>query len=644
MIEGTIEEDCVGNNINMNLFSLFGSVKPQNLFRRGKMEMTDSGIESLGEVKWGSHFCHFYDDNLDLSDALVPFFKAGLQNNEQCLWITAEPLLAHEAEQMLRKSVPNLKTYLDRGQLEIYNFEDWYLRQGSQNADAVLSSWIKREQLCLEQGRKGLRLTGNTFWLERENWRAFSEYEAKVNENFVKHRIVGLCSYCLSKTTSQDVFDVVRNHDFALLRDGGTWELLESVRNDLSKNHLNQLSVDLKENLRKAKQVAESASRLKTDFLAHMSHEIRTPLGAIVGFADLLRDEKTTELDRETYLSAIERNGRSLSKLVDDILDLSKIEADSLIIEKVSFEPLPLIDELATLFVPLAKPKNIDFKVFVDANLPKTCHSDPLRVKQVLVNLINNALKFTDAGEVRIIFECFEGIDKSTMIRVLVADSGLGIPKDQQENLFLPFSQGDGSITKRFGGTGLGLYVSKRLAHLLGGNVYLKSSEEGEGSVFVATFQADLIERKDLPEQALSPALDGETPKEKIANSVGKLSGFRVLLVEDNFDNQILVSSFLRSTGVNLSIASNGKEGVEKCQSQDFDTILMDLQMPVMDGYKALMIIRERGYRGPVLALTAYAMKDEKERALQSGFDEHMSKPLNRETLISTLERFLKKH
>lgn len=583
------------------------------------MEFAHSGVEALGDIRWGTHFCHFYHDQTDLIDTLVPFFKAGLENHERCLWITSEPFLAHDARSKMREAVPFFDRFEERGQIEIYNYSDWYLRTGQANADATLQSWIEREDQALARGYKGLRLTGNTYWLERKDWKAFTEYEAKVNQTFSKHRIIGLCSYCMSRSLSSDVFDVVRNHDFALLRQDGNWELLETASTKKAKDHLEKLNLDLRENLKLAKQAAESASELKTAFLANVSHEIRTPLNSILGFSQLINDEKISAELRVEFTGRIQRNGEALTRLIDDILDLSRIEADKLNLEMAEFSLRDLLNDIVGLHTPDAG--SVSIHTECAANVPDAIVSDPARVRQILINLVRNAVKFTPAGEIRI----KTTYDSSArMLQVTVVDSGIGISPAQQQELFQPFFQGDSSLTRKYGGTGLGLYLSRRLAQALGGDIHLQSSAPGQGSTFVAFISCQ--------------TLDHQPRTLRLNKSVGnRLRGLRLLLVDDTIDNQVLIQQYLKSSGADLVCASDGQEGVRRALESNFDLVLMDIQMPQMNGYAALKSLREQHYGKPIIALTAHAMLEERNRALAAGFDAHIAKPIERKEFLEKL-------
>lgn len=381
----------------------------------------------------------------------------------------------------------------------------------------------------------------------------------------------------------------------------------------------------LTEKLAEARVLAERASTTKSQFLANMSHEIRTPLGAIMGFSQLIKEQGGNDVKSEEFISVIERNSSQLLRIIDDILDLSKVEAGMMQIENIEFNLSETLSDFATQMKLKAEARGICFQMKTLTELPQMIVSDVTRLRQILMNVVGNAIKFTDQGHVELQISC-----RQQTLTFVVVDTGRGISQEQVKNLFQPFTQADASITRKYGGTGLGLTLTRSLAEAMGGTFQLKNSEPGVGS----TFEIQLpFKNVLLRTQETKPA-----PK---AIETGKaLEGLKVLLVEDSLDNQALLSIYLERAGALLSIASDGREGIERATSQDFDVVLMDVQMPVMDGITAVKKLREDHYKKPIVALTAHAMKEERERCLASGFTEFLTKPIAREELIRLLTQF----
>lgn len=384
-----------------------------------------------------------------------------------------------------------------------------------------------------------------------------------------------------------------------------------------------------------AQHAAEMANKAKTAFLANMSHEIRTPLGVIRGFADLLESGTYSHNDHQEWVTTIRRNAYHLTAVIDELLDLSKIEAEKLEVEKIKFSLRDLIDDITSLLNFKAREKGIDLKIHTHGNFPERIWSDPTRLKQILVNTIGNAIKFTVSGRVEVRMEILEQ-KESSFLKVLIRDTGIGLSTEEQFRLFQPFMQADSSTTRKFGGTGLGLFISKRLAQALGGDLSLAQSDINRGSTFILTIDCGVLTSSDY-----QVVVD---PKKNIRKSFKEplLKGLKILVVEDAIDNQRLITRFLTLAGAEVICASNGKDGVEKAKEWEQDVILMDIQMPELDGYGATKKLREDGYGRPIIALTAHAMKEERELCLKSGFDDHLSKPINRESLIETLRKFQK--
>jgi len=394
--------------------------------------------------------------------------------------------------------------------------------------------------------------------------------------------------------------------------------------------------------MRKAKEEAEVANRAKSEFLANMSHEIRTPLTAILGFTDVLL-ESLQDSEHLEIARTVRKNGDYLVDLVDDVLDLSKIEARKCVVERIECSPRQIVEDVASMVRPRATAKDLPLEVRFEGPIPATIQSDPTRLRQILINIIDNAIKFTETGSVEIVTQLVDPVGEQPQLRFDVIDTGIGIADDCTEKVFRPFAQADSSTTRRFGGTGLGLTISKRLTELLGGEVSI-SSTLGQGSTFsfaVSTGCLDdvpMISNADEASGLPSPP-EGAKPRENL------LGGYRVLLVEDGPDNQRLISLMLKKAGAEVTLANNGQVALElgltaHREGNPFDVILMDMQMPVLDGYEATGQLRSQGYMAPIIALTAHVMSTDRQKCLDAGCDAHAGKPIDREKLISLVSRY----
>ncbi|TVQ51876.1 MAG: PAS domain S-box protein, partial [Phycisphaerales bacterium] len=391
-----------------------------------------------------------------------------------------------------------------------------------------------------------------------------------------------------------------------------------------------------------AKEAAEAANRAKSEFLANMSHEIRTPMASILGFSEMLLEEQTSDDDRIEYVSTIRRNADHLLAVINDILDISKIESGQMTVERVVCSPADLVSEVMSLLNVRAKEKSLELEVEYASPVPSTIHSDPTRLRQILLNLIGNAIKFTDEGAVRIVLSSETSEDDQLVLQFDIIDTGIGLSGEQILKLFRPFTQADTSTRRRFGGTGLGLAISKRLAEILGGTIEVDSTV-GHGSRFSVRINCD----KDEVGPMVDPSEINETRSEKgsslsPAPSVQVTPGLRVLLAEDGQDNQRLIGQFLKMLGAIPTIAENGHRAYELAMSAQesgtpYDLIFMDMQMPVLDGYSATRRLRQAGYAGKILALTAHAMHGDREKCLRAGCDDYLTKPITRERLAKAM-------
>ncbi|TVR99561.1 MAG: PAS domain-containing sensor histidine kinase [Phycisphaerales bacterium] len=396
--------------------------------------------------------------------------------------------------------------------------------------------------------------------------------------------------------------------------------------------------------LEQARDAAETANRAKSEFLANMSHEIRTPMTAIIGYAEILESGEIDEERKAEFIRVIRRNGEHLLHIINDVLDLSRVEAGRMTIEEDAAPLADLLHDSVFLMRARAEQKGVALGLIYNSPIPETILTDATRFRQILMNMVGNAIKFTEKGSVAVEVE-LDVKDGVEILAIDVIDTGIGISPQDTDRLFLPFEQADTSSTRMFGGSGLGLAISRRFAELLGGDVRLVESTPGAGSRF----------RFDLPVQtagglrlvahdSLWTSPSRERPAED--NTLHNLAG-RVLLAEDGPDNQRLIAHHLRSFGLKVCLASNGQEAIEltlaAADKAPYNLVLMDMQMPVVDGYQATRSLRELGVETPIVALTAHAMRGDRGRCLDEGCNDYATKPISRTDLHALCARYLPK-
>jgi PAS domain S-box-containing protein len=421
------------------------------------------------------------------------------------------------------------------------------------------------------------------------------------------------------RISDKNAQSVPTSSSFSILSDKDHQSGILIIAKDISR--LKQVE----EEMRKAKEHAEAANNAKSRFLANMSHEIRTPLNGILGIAEILKDEITDKTHVE-YLDIIRASGQNLARLINDILDLSKIESGKLNLEKVPFHFVKTIQANIQSYKYLAEQKGLAFHCSIDSNIPEVVIGDSTRINQIIVNLVGNAIKFTEAGSVGVSFHMERNDDSGITIRGEIKDTGIGIPKEKEKVIFESFAQADDSVTRKFGGTGLGLTIVENLVSQMEGTIKVISPvpESAKGTLFSFTFTV-----KEATMKSGAIANEQKNPKKNFSRPV------EVLVVDDNQINQLVAKKILENFGATVILAMNGSEAIEKIKSKSFDIVFMDIQMPGKDGYETTREIRGLNFKNPIVALSANAFNEHVQRSIEAGMDDHMQKPFTPEQICN---------
>jgi PAS domain S-box-containing protein len=482
-------------------------------------------------------------------------------------------------------------------------------------------SWNKFTEHLLGMSRKDLYLRPVSTLYPEEEWKKIRS--ERIRDIGSKHHMTAKVIHKKGKIIDIDLsINVLRDAQDKIVGSVG-------IMHDITEQKRFQ------EMLISAKLAAEEANSAKSLFLANMSHEVRTPMNAILGMIDLTLDTGLTDEQRDNLMVAKEAADNLLS-LINDILDLSRVEAGKIILESIEFHLHNILKSVIKGLSVLSKSKNLELALNIHPNVPELMMGDPVRLRQILINLINNAIKFTHKGKITIDVKLVSKQEHEVSIEFSVTDQGIGIPKDKQANLFEIFTQADTSTTRKYGGTGLGLAISKRLTEMMGGRIWVES-EEGKGSTFAFTVIFKYSE--ELQKSAHLMAHKTLTVDEQFINE--KLKDLKILLAEDNVVNQRISSRLLEKQGWKVTTVENGQDAIDRSHGEHFDLILMDAHMPIVDGLEATRLIRNQekgtGKHIPIIALTARAMQEDRQKCLEAGMDGYVAKPIDRKKLFEEI-------
>ena len=431
------------------------------------MELRESGINLVGNVPWGTHFCQFYETKDDLKDILVPYFKAGLENNEFCMWITSDPLSVSEVKEALKKEIPDFNNYYQEGQIEILTYTEWYTEGGCFNSHRVLNGWVEKLNQALEKGYYGLRLTGNTFWLEKEDWEDFVNYEEAVNNVIGQYQMIALCTYCLDKCNAAEVIDVVNSHEFALVKRKEEWELIETTEHKRTQEEL----IDAMEKIQKSNHDLEQ-------FAYVASHDLQEPLRMISSFLQLLqrRYEGQLDSDADEFIGYAVDGAQRMQNLINDLLDYSRVTTKGNKFEQVNMKE-PLENALTNLKLYI-KENNA---IIIPNNSFPTINGDYSQMTQLFQNIIGNAIKYRSSEPPKI---HISATNKDNDWLFSIKDNGLGMDPKYSDKVFKIFRRLH--TNSEYEGTGVGLAITKRIIERHNGQIWVES-EPGNGSTFYFT-------------------------------------------------------------------------------------------------------------------------------------------------------------
>jgi signal transduction histidine kinase/ActR/RegA family two-component response regulator len=521
------------------------------------------------------------------------------------------------------EAMPNLEHFIATGQMEIISINDWYKPGDKLDADAILQGWLGKEAESKARGFNGLRISGDTFWLERSGWDDFMEYENKVNGAFAEYNLLALCTYHLDKCSADDVIDVCCQHQFALARRKGTWELLESPSTKIAKDHLHRTNSELESRVEARTRELNTALKARDEFLAMLGHELRNPLAPIRNATEIIRALTPPNSPLSSSTAILDRQVHHITRLVDDLLDVGRITQGQI---QLQFKPISLADAIEQA-VEITRPFIDTRHQLLTVTLPARSikvHADAIRLSQVFGNLLHNAAKYTpDGGQIAI-----QARVHGDIVTVDVSDSGAGIPADMLTSIFVLFIQLPRSLARSDGGLGIGLTLVQRIVQMHGGSVTAKSGGVGLGSQFEVQLPVhiDQSEKADSCAAAVIP--------EKAYD------GIKVLIVDDNLDSNTSLSALFSISGYDVRCAADGNTGLELARSFRPAVILLDIGLPGFDGYEVARRLRldSRTSHIRLIAVTGYGQDKDIARAKEVGFDAHILKPAKFEDLLSSIK------
>ncbi|WP_345817163.1 MEDS domain-containing protein (plasmid) [Paraburkholderia sp. PREW-6R] len=583
-----------------------------------------SGIDAIGHAGWGTHFCHFYETKRDLLDMLVPYFEAGLKDNERCLWVASDPLSAEEAETAMVEALPDMKKYIASGQINFRPASDWYLGNGTFDADRVIEQWIGFEKESRARGFEGLRVTGNTFWLDRTRWHDFAAYESRLNQTLGKYRIICVCSYCLQRSTAADVLDVCNSHQFALTRRNGTWQLVESDPLAVARAELARANAELEARVEARTRDLELLLRERDEFLSMLSHELRNPLAPLQSAAELIREAAPTDRRVAAATDIVSRQVHNLSVMLGDLLDAERTARGMFSLRTATIALRSVLTDACDSMRVVAQGQRQS--LIVELPGPDVLvNADSVRLAQAFLNVLINATQHAPAGGVvSIVAEA-----DASEVRVTVSDSGPGVPADIRDRVFEPFVQGPTSLDRPKGGIGVGLAIARQIVEKHGGTLTLQQTADNRWVEFVV-----LLPRTFAPDGRATH--DGAQLAEREAPPPKKL---KILVLDDEPDIVEATAALLEVHGHDVRRAYEAQDALSAAHAFRPDVVLADIGLPGIDGYEFARRLKSDPHIGHarLIAVTGYGSKADKDRSREAGFDLHLVKPVAPNVLLQSL-------